>query len=398
MTISILLTLLACKGDETPVPATEPPPEPVEVRFATYNTSLNRSAAGVLVDDLADPAHEQARLLASVLQELRPDVVLLAEVDWDADGEALRLLRTNFLAIGQDGREPLDYPYAYAPSTNTGEASGIDLDGNGQTATTPGSQAYGNDAFGYGEFPGQYGFAVLSRFPIAVDGIRTFRTTLWRDVPDNSIPPGFFSDEVLDVFRLSSKSHADVPIRIGSSTVHFLVSHPTPPSFDGPEDKNGRRNSDEIAFWEGYLDAGADSWHVDDAGVSGGLNGASFVIAGDLNADPADGDTDGNAIGALLAHPRVNDTQPTSAGGTEQAAAQGQANARHSGDPALDTADFADSVGNLRVDYVLPSVDLEVRGSGVFWPESTDPLFPLIGTFPFPISDHRPVWVDLTVP
>ena len=34
----------------------------------------------------------------------------------------------------------------------------------------------------------------------------------------------------------------------------------------------------------------------------------------------------------------------------------------------------------------------------VFWPLSTDPLFRLVGTFPFPSSDHRLVWIDVSVP
>ena len=37
-----------------------------------------------------------------------------------------------------------------------------------------------------------------------------------------------------------------------AETVHFLVSHPTPPVFDGPEDRNGPRNYDEIRFWADY--------------------------------------------------------------------------------------------------------------------------------------------------
>ena len=36
--------------------------------------------------------------------------------------------------------------------------------------------------------------------------------------------------------------------------------------------------------------------------------------------------------------------------------------------------------------------------AGVFWPLESDPLFYLVGTFPFPSSDHRLVWVDLTWP
>ena len=47
--------------------------------------------------------------------------------------------------------------------------------------------------------------------------------------------------------------------------MHVLVSHPTPPTFDGPEDRNGLRNADEIAFWKQYV-AVATPALVDDAG------------------------------------------------------------------------------------------------------------------------------------
>ena len=50
---------------------------------------------------------------------------------------------------------------------------------------------------------------------------------------------------------------------------------------------------------------------------------------------------------------------------------------------------------NLRVDYVLPSRNLKLLDVVVFWPLPTDPLFRLVGVFPFPTSDHRLVWVDL---
>jgi hypothetical protein len=48
--------------------------------------------------------------------------------------------------------------------------------------------------------------------------------------------------------------------------------------------------------------------------------------------------------------------------------------------------------------YVLPSKQLRIVDAGVFWPLSDDPLFDLVGTFPFPSSDHRLVWIDVTVP
>ena len=392
---ALIVLFVACTGDKGDSASADAPSEtrpPVSLRVAAFNTSLHRDAAGALVADLSDPTHAQAVGLAAIIQEVRPDVILLNEVDHDAAGEAVRLLHDQFLAVSQDGREPLDYPHVFLPSVNTGVASGVDLDGDGTATSTPGSDAYGQDALGYGQFPGQYGLVVLSRVPITAT--RTFRTTLWRDVPDAWLPEGFYSDAALDVLPLSSKTHADLTLEVGGHDVHLLVSHPTPPTFDGDEDRNGRRNHDEVVFWASYVDAGPDSWHTDDAGGTGGLDGAPFVVAGDLNADPSDGDSSGDPIGALRAHPRVQDPTPTSLGGTEQAALQGDVNARHTGDPALDTADFSDrSVGNLRVDYVLPSVELAVEASGVFWPAADDPLLELVEA----VSDHRLVWVDVTV-
>jgi hypothetical protein len=198
--------------------------------------------------------------------------------------------------------------------------------------------------------------------------------------------------------RLSSKSHWDLPIRIGRKTVHFLVSHPTPPVFDGPEDRNGTRNFDEIRFWADYV-SGRD-YMYDDEGRRGGLpKNARFVIAGDQNSDPLDGDSVPGAIQQLIDHQRIEDPLPTSKGAPEASALQGGANLAHESDPRYDTADFADTTpGNLRADYVLPDKRLKVVGAGVFWPVRSDPLFRLTGVFPFPSSDHRSVWLDVRLP
>ena len=391
----LILVLLGCLAMNC-THAGEPAP-PTTVRFATFNVSLHGSRAGEIVERLADPSWEKARLAAATIQELRPDVLLLNEVDWDAAGESVRRFASNFLAVGQDGRAPLDYPYLYVPEVNTGVHSGHDLDRDGAVTSVPGSRAYGGDAFGYGEYPGQYGLAVLSRHPIDVERIRTFRLFRWKDLPGAWFPDDWYTEAAREALRLSSKTHADVPIVVGGETVHFLVSHPTPPAFDGPEDRNGRRNHDEIRFWELYVGEGQQDWIVDDAGRRGGLDAGPFVIAGDLNADPNDGSSSGGAINRLLAHPRVQGSPaPRSAGGAEQARLQGGVNLEHRGDPAEDTADFGESgAGNLRVDYVLPSVELPIVASGVFWPLTFDPLFRLVGTHPFPVSDHRLVWVDV---
>jgi hypothetical protein len=251
--------------------------------------------------------------------------------------------------------------------------------------------------------------AVYSRYPIDLEDVRTFQEFLWKDMPGALLPddpasPGpadWFTAAELEVMRLSSKSHWDLPIEIGNKTVHFLVSHPTPPVFDGLEDRNGTRNHDEIRLWADYVSPGESGYIYDDDGVRGGLKpGEPFVIAGDQNSDPLDGDSIPGAIQQLIDHPLVNTKlTPSSPGAVEQAVLQGGANATHLSDPAFDTADFADNApGNLRADYVLPRKTLQITGAGVFWPLSDDPLFALVGTFPFPSSDHRLVWVDVTVP
>ena len=175
----------------------------------------------------------------------------------------------------------------------------------------------------------------------------------------------------------------------------MLASHPTPPSFDGPDDHNGLRNADEILFWRLYVAAAGAPALVDDAGKARRARaGRPFVIMGDNNSDPVDGDSVAGAADQLLTADRVIDPKPTSAGGPEAATAQGGANVAQRGDPRYDTGDFNDRApGNLRVDYVLPSTPLSVVGSAVFWPVASDPLARLNDT-----SDHHSVWVDVRMP
>ncbi|MFY1699333.1 MULTISPECIES: endonuclease/exonuclease/phosphatase family protein [unclassified Solwaraspora] len=378
---------------------------PDDVRFATFNASLNRAAAGALVADLSTPGDRQAANVAEVIQRVRPDVLLINEFDHDPQGRAVDLFQRNYLSRGQGGAAPIHYPYRFSAPSNTGVPSGHDLNRDG-TVGGP------DDAYGFGAFPGQYGMAVYSRHPIDLRSVRTFQTFRWRDMPGALLPddpatdePGdWYSPAALADLRLSSKSHWDVPVRVGRQTVHLLASHPTPPVFDGPEDRNGRRNHDEIRFWADYVRPARSGYIYDDRGRRGGLRpGARFVIAGDLNSDPYDGDSLPGAARQLTGHPLIDDRRPpASAGGPAAAQRQGGANLTHVGDPRFDTADFADGTpGNLRVDYLLPARGLPVRGAGVFWPTPDDPLFRLVGDYDpalpggFPTSDHRLVWLDV---
>ena len=363
-----------------------------DLRIATFNASLNRGEQGQLLEDLTGGTDPQIAAVAEVIQINNPDILLLNEFDHDERGEGIDLFREKYLGVGQNGKSPVSYPYAYSAPVNTGVPSGLDLDGDGEVGG-PG------DAWGFGDFPGQYGMVILSRFPILTEQVRTFQDLRWSDMPSSLLPVEFYGAETAARLPLSSKSHWDVPIQVGRETIHVLASHPTPPSFDGPEKRNQRRNHDEIRLWADYLSPGRRSrWIVDDAGERGGLHPSeSFVILGDLNSDPLDGDSWPGAIDQLLDHPRVRDTHPRSSGAAEAAEAQGGANLEHRGEAVFDTADFGDdpAPGNLRVDYVLPDRRLQVISSGVFWPSPGEPGSELTGTYPFPTSDHRLVRLDL---
>ncbi|GJL94377.1 MAG: endonuclease [Hyphococcus sp.] len=383
------------------------------VRFSTYNVFLNRPTEGQLAQDLATPDNLQAQKVAEIIQRARPDVLLLNEFDYDEAGVSLRLFQENYLEVSQNGAAPAIYPHVFFAPSNTGLASGQDLNRDGVATMASGSREYGGDAFGYGEFPGQYAMVLLSKYPIAVDDVRTFQKFLWRDMPGALLPDDaatpepadWYSKEALAVFRLSSKSHWDIPVIIDDAKVHVLASHPTPPSFDGEEDRNGKRNHDELRLWADYISGSDVDYLYDDTGERGGFGtDKRFVIMGDLNADPNDGGSYPNAIDQLLDSPLVSQAPaPASVGGEKAAILQAGVNKEHKGAASEDTADFNDDpekgIGNLRLDYVLASkFGLREVASGVFWPAPAEPHHNLIGSgFPVESSDHRLVWRDLEI-
>ena len=350
-----LLGLAAC--DDTPEVNVERAAD--TLRIATYNTHLARGEAGKLVAELRDGS-AQVDAVVRVIAAADPDILLINELDYDADREALALFQERLAAAG------VDYAFSFVAPVNTGKPTRLDLTGDGKD--------YGpENAQGWGVFEGQFGMAILSRLPILSDQVRTFAGLRWSEMPGNLYPLDYFPEVALDVLRLSSKSHWDVPVKAGGTTLHLLASHPTPPVFDGEEDRNGRRNHDEIRFWADYIDG--KEWMLSDQGTQGGLPAdAAFVVMGDLNNDPENGDGRHEAIKALISHPRIRDAAPTGSAGTA-------------------TADF-DAVGRLRVDYVLPSANLNTRGSGVLWPAEGDPLHTVAAS----ASDHRLVWVDIELP
>ena len=365
-----------------------------EIKVATFNVSMEstnylpQGETGnnqVLASILAKGDNPQVQNIAAIIQRVRPDVLLLNEFDYIANAEqGIEAFIKNYLNQPQAGSEPITYPYFYYSTVNTGQPSPFDLDNSG-VAT-----GVGADAWGFGFYPGQYGMVILSKYPIDYDSVRTFQHFKWRDMPgfmptykEDGSP--WYSEAAWQQMPLSSKSHWDVPIKVGNTKAHTLASHPTPPVFDGPENRNGIRNHDEIRFWLDYLTPGNAGYIYDDNNNKGGLVADSrFVLLGDLNASAdGDGDAINSAIKALVSHQRINQSfTPASAGAAQNS--PGQAHAKYH------TAGW-----RMRADYVLPSnAGFVVEDGGVFWPEKTSPLYPLVGSRGAS-SDHRLVWVKL---
>lgn len=382
----LLITFLCSLAMSLPGPADDETGR--NVRFATYNIAMGLESEGELYQRLHSGQDQALKKVAAVIQQVRPDVLLLNEFDWYELDSAV-LFINNYLSTPQFGNEAIYYEHALNGAVNTGWDSGLDLNGNG-TLGQP------EDAWGFGKFSGQYGMMVLSRFPLQLQ--RSFRHFKWSNMPDALIPlnpdgSNYYPEEIWKELRLSSKNHWDIEVKIDDQTVHFLASHPTPPVFDGPEDRNGTRNHDEIRLWADYVDPQRSAYIYDDSGISGGLPGnTQFVIAGDLNADPYDGDSSAKAILQLLEHPRINaGCEPVSDGAAEASHEQAGKNQTHQGNPAADTGDFNDRyTGNMRVDYVLPSTTLTITGCGVFWPASDQPGHDMTD-----VSDHHLVWLDI---
>ncbi len=368
------------------------------LRVALFNVAMSHATAGKILEQTASPATERFKKIAATIQHVRPDILLLCEFDHHGDGGddgALDNFCRHYLAVAQQSHSgektaPIDYPYRYLPPSNSGLLSEIDFNGDNQ-CTLP------EDGYGFGDHHGHYGFVILSRYPIDESQLRSWQCFLWRDMPNNQMPRGYYSAEAQKVFRLSSKSHIALPVIVGDRTLQLLCCHPTPPVFDGEEKRNLRRNHDELRLLVDIID-NAD-YLYDDKGVQAGLASTdSFIVMGDLNADPVDGDGSKSAIKQLLHHVRINRSvscgrqTPKSLGGRFARIWQ----------PRVGRASEWTHLSGLRLDYVLPSHDLKVLKSGVFWPDRKDPMRPLMvdekgreraqaG------SDHRMVWVDIKI-
>ena len=293
-----------------------------------------------MLRDIRRGGDAQVDAVIEVIAAAAPDVLVLQGIDYDLERAALHALAEAIVEMGGP-----DYPHRFAFPSNAGLATDFDLDGDGRKGGP-------SDAQGYGEFFGADAMAILSRHAVIAEHLRDFSALRWVDLP-GAIPPKvdgtpFPSAAALDIQRLSSRGHWVVPIEVPHfGRIDLLTFHAAPPVFDGPEDRNGRRNHDEIRFWNLLLD-----------GEFGPPPHERFVLLGDANLDPHRGAGRRAAIGALLVHPALQDPMP-------------------------DTPTVTwDQTGPMRVDYLLPSEAFTVLETG----QESDPE----------ASRHALIWADLT--
>lgn len=373
---------------------------PTNLRVATFNVSMEalnytdkkqQNAVKIDSNKLSQALkndHQQIKNIAEIIQRVNPDIILLNEFDRIDDSTTnIHYFLKHYLNKPQHNQQAINYPYFYQGAVNTGVKIDSDLNLDGSSSQLP------VDAHGFGYFVGHFGMVLLSKYPIDEKAIRTFQKFKWHDMP-NALKPinpetnqPWFSKEAWQTLRLSSKSHWDIPIKINDETVHILASHPTPPVFDGPENRNGKRNHDEIRFWFDYINTDQGAYIYDDNNQKGPLQANQrFIIMGDQNASSVEGDAimtkASKGIIALLGSDKIQDPLPTSMGGQMHSSGNSHG-INHT------------AYWGMRADYILPSTfGFTINKSGVFWPQSNEETHRLIKNRQAS-SDHRLVWVDV---
>ncbi|MCT4607799.1 MAG: endonuclease/exonuclease/phosphatase family protein [Pelagimonas sp.] len=286
------------------------------LRIATWHGDFSRKGPGLMLHDLLKKPPD-----LSPIKALSPDILLLTDIDYDA---GLVTLRTLSDQIGP-------YPYLLSQRPNRGLPTGRDIDGDGRLGEP-------EDAQGFGNFSGQGGMALLSRYPLTL--LEDHSPLLWKDAPDSQIAR---TDPAYDVQRLSSSGHWAVQVDSPLGQITLLTLTATPPVFDGPEDRNGRRNRDEVLFWHHHLPQHPEP----------------VILLGNFNLDPKRSDGLRAAASKVLSAPRLQDPLPDQ--------------------PTVTW----DGTGPMRVSYVLPDSRFQVTQAGV------QPALPDLGP-------HGLVWVTIT--
>lgn len=306
-----------------------------------------------MLRDIIGGDDPQVLATLEIIAAVDADILLILDMDYDAEHVAITALND---ALQQRGA---GYTHHFSAMPNSGRPTGVDLDGDGRSWRA-------RDAHGYGLFSGDGGMVILSRF--ALGEIRDFTGLLWQELPDTSAA-AVTPIAAMETLSLHTVAAWDVEVLTPSGPIHVLASHATPPVFDGPEDRNGLRNADELAFWARYIDG----WAPDGPSFAAD----HFALLGTLNIDPNRGEGRQDGLRSLLDHAALQDPEPVRPAG------------------GMESADWSrNGPGPLRVDYILPSRSVSVTSSGVLWPDD-QPIFGVTAETAAAASDHRLIWVDI---
>lgn len=343
---------------------------------------------------LLDNNDGQANAAAEILARFDADILEINEIQYDIAGVPNR---------GLPGAAGSPAPGDFADDAQNGQrlADRIHAADNSVTYTDT-LMLLGNSGFyfegddmdvwsytlrGWGEWEGRFATAVLSKYPILRDQVRVIADFEWENLPDNKIAQMHEENGMTlpPHFPLFEKSLNIVPIDVDGVTLYLVLLHPTasPASFDPI---NPYRNFDELRALDLFL-------RGELPGVEPLPEGALFVVSGDLNADPNDGDGIEGAVDAVVNNPSLIKSYPRGAG-SRGYYAQFNTFLGGCGNDDGETVSDPTTRFQMQLDYQLPSVTLGAPlRHEMFFPdyqtEREDFDLACYG------SDHRFLWMDV---
>lgn len=313
---------------------------------------MSRDGPGTLLNDLQRFKKEDVVFALKALAKLNPDLVVLQGIDFDHQGLAMQAL------LAALSNQDMPRRYFLQPRSNSGIPTGFDLDRDGYWGDP-------EDAQGYGLYPGQNGIALISKYPLVEGSYKSFSKVLWQNMgpdywPKNDQGADYFSVDEGAKLRLFSRGLWQVGVKLPEGTLSVLFGQASSPVFDGPEDRNGLRNSAQIAFIRDQLKK-----------MHGEQNSRRVVFVGGLNNDPNRGEGLNPNLIKLLESASLQDVVPIS-----NRLKDADVTVHWPSDPGP---------GPMRVDYILPDARLKVLASGID---------ELVG-IPAKLKSHLPVWIDV---
>lgn len=343
---------------------------------------------------LLDEDAPQLVAMAQVLDRFRPDILSINELQFDIEnvpeaglpgapstvqpGDACQAKNARRLADRLHALNPeLRYDYAVVAMGN----SGVEFQTTEEVAD--------NFKVRPDEFLGRYSLGLISRYPILHDQVRVLHDLAWHDLPGNSIDAirEDLDIEVPEGYWLFEKAIVVVPIDVNGSILHVVLLHPMTSGF---HPMNPYRNHDELRALQLWL-----AGELDAPGWEPLPEDAMFVLIGDWNVDPEDGDGDRASLPQVLSSPRVVTHFPEGEGGTK--GVNPRRNTFLSGCGREDgTLPWnPQNKMQMQLDYMLPSTTIgQPTESGIFWPTYPSEDWNLACR----ASDHRLMWEDLALP